>query len=174
MKTCLVKKNEPGTLGYNRKGQFIAGGWFATLWIVEADLDFIHKRLGMRNVGTLCPCSWRGADSDPLSVPWSDFRPLDAKWLQQVYDKAQFLAALGPNRNPLLSLPGVSQDTFWPDYMHCKYMGVDQFFLASVLVVMVFMIPIPHCATLTSELHPGFKRQGEMRIKSTPIVKGNH
>ena len=53
MKTCLVKKYKPGTLGYKRKGQFIAGGWFATLWIVEADLDFIHKRLGMRNVGAL-------------------------------------------------------------------------------------------------------------------------
>ena len=122
-------KYKPGTLGYKRKGQFIAGGWFATLWIVEADLDFIHKRLGMRNCGALCPCSWCGADSDPLSVPWSDFRPLDAKWLQQIYDKAQFLVALGPDRNPLLELPGVSQHTFWLDYMRCKYMGVDQFFL---------------------------------------------
>ena len=74
-----------------------------------------------------CPCSWCGADSDPISVPWSDFRPLDAKRLQQIYDKAQFLASLGPDRNPLLELPGVSQHTFWPDYMHCKYMGVDQF-----------------------------------------------
>ena len=91
-----------------------------------------------------CPCSWCGADSDPLSAPWSAFRPLGAKWIEQIYDKIQFLAALGPDRNPLLELPGVSHDTVWPDYMHCKYMGVDQYFLASILVVMVFMIPIPH------------------------------
>ena len=62
-----------------------------------------------------------------------------------IYSSAEFIANLrGPH--PLFSLPGVTGDTVWADYMHSKFMGVDQYFLASVLVICVFMMIIPHCS----------------------------
>ena len=126
-------------------GTYLAGGWFCALWVLMGDLDYMHKQLYMRHFGANMPCSWCPADSTLGSKPWSDYRLEHSVWMRCIYSSAEFIANLrGPH--PLFSLPGVTGDTVWADYMHSKFMGVDQYFLASVLVICVFMMVIPHCS----------------------------
>ena len=60
--------------------------------------------------------------------------------------------ATNPDPHALFSLPGFTIRTIWPDLMHCKYMGVDQYFAGSVLVVCSFMLDIVGCTTWQERL----------------------
>ena len=70
--------------------------------------------------------------------------PGTASWMLNVYKHNDFMAAFAP-LHAIFSVPGYTILTFWPDYMHTKYMGFDQFFLASILVIGTFMTAIPGC-----------------------------
>ena len=129
------RKYPAGTPEYIRAGTELAGGFYTTLWVIAADLDQIAKNLKLRHYAASQPCTWCNADT--TGIPWSDFKP-DALWMETVFSPSQFVATIAP-ANRLFSLPGVTVETLWPDYMHCKYLGVDQYFLGSVLVVITFL-----------------------------------
>ena len=40
----------------------------------------------------------------------------------------------------MLKLPGVSILSFYPDWMHCKSLGIDKFLLGSTLYVLVHYV----------------------------------
>ena len=135
---------EPGTLGFDRKGKEIAGGWFMALWISENDLDHLASHFNFRHWMAAMPCSWCPCTNSVDAQPWTDMNPGTAAWMLNVYKHSDFMAAFAP-LHAIFSVPGVTILTFWPDYMHTKYMGVDQFFLASILVIGTFMTAIPGC-----------------------------
>ena len=63
--------------------------------------------------------------------------------MQNVWGALQWIAA-NPHRHPLLALIGASVLTVYPDWMHVKYLGTDQYLLGSVLKLMVFHL-LPGC-----------------------------
>ena len=127
-----------------RAGEDLAGGYFAELWAILCDLDVIWQVWKLRSRGGARPCSWCDADNTVGSRPWSDFRLPNAVWMSTVYDEHSFNAAF-PDLNPLFAMAGISVYTLWPDYMHIKHLGVDMYFLGSILVIITFMCDIPGC-----------------------------
>ena len=128
-------------------GTWLADGWFGALWCIIGDLDYFHAQLNLRHHGSSAPCSFCPADS--TTMPWSEFRPGRATWMRGVYTATAFKTKY-PDCHRIFSLPGVSINTVWPDYMHCKYMGVDQYFLGSVLVLMTFTLAMDGCMLMIS------------------------
>ena len=123
-----------GTECYEKRYQPLAGGMYATLFIIKADLDFIHKELGLPHYGSAQPCALCEANSTTL--PWTDCRPGLHAWSGTIYSNPQWKAS-HPDAHALFSLTGVGTQNFIPDLLHTKHLGTDQWFYGSVLQFMV-------------------------------------
>ena len=140
----------PNSLEGKRAGKNLAGGYFATVWAILQDLDNMASNMKLRRYSQTMPCNW--CDANLSLCPWSDFRPHAANWINTIYSSADFLTKVLPI-HPLFTLPGVTVHALWPDLMHCKYMGTDGYFLGSVLVISVFMIPHMHAGSYQERLN---------------------
>jgi hypothetical protein len=121
-----------------RAGTPLAGGYFAVLWAVKCDLDWVAERLQIGNYRALAagPCALCPCDSG--GTPWSDYRRT-AVWISRVYSRATWAAAM-PNHIPLLDLPGASCLLYNTDLMHAKHLGTDAYFNGSVLWLLAYEI----------------------------------
>ena len=70
--------------------------------------------------------------------PFTDCRPT-AAWRGTEWTPAGFDAA-HPNRHIVFTIPGVSIYSITFDLMHCKHLGIDQYFLGSVLWILVYLM----------------------------------
>ena len=81
------------------------------------------------------PCS---CDSTPGPNAWSNFKTEPpAPWTSNAYTPAYYRTTFAATLPMLLQLPYASILSCSLDWMHCKYLGVDQYFLGSVLMFMV-------------------------------------
>jgi len=127
-------KNKPLAGG----GVSLLGGHFMVVWALICDLEHCCKCYQMPNPTSntpcgLCPCNTVG-------LPWFDFRPC-AVWRDRVYTVQSWLAA-GLRRSMVFDIVGVTILSFYPDWMHCKALGIDKFLAGSVLYLLVhFVMP---------------------------------
>lgn len=129
----------PGSLAARRAGEWLADGFFGIIWVLRGDLDWAYKVWKFPHYGSERPCGWCPCSIRDNALPWTDLRP-DADWVSQVHTTAAFEARF-PGRSRLLHSPGISVQACWMDYMHVKHLGVDQYFLGSVLWLMCFARP---------------------------------
>ena len=115
---------QKGSAGFEQKDKWHADGWFCGLWLIESDLDYQHQQLRCRHWSAFRPCTWRPCTTSMDDMPWSDFIPATSQWMRHIYNPDDCSAAFDHNLHILFSLPGVTIDCSWPDWMHCKYMGV--------------------------------------------------
>ena len=125
-------RNSPNGL---RAGTYLANGYCGCLWSLIGDLDYLVSILKLPNFNSsrpcsLCRCSLAGANS------WSDFSP-SALWRNQLWTLTAWKNWEGRSQCPLFGcLSYCSALTVHLDYMHCKYLGVDQYVYASVLALL--------------------------------------
>ena len=114
----------------------LAGGYFGVLWGILGDLDYMASVLGLPHYGNasnpcaLCRCSSVGPNT------WTDNRST-AGWIGSCWTATDWLQWPSKSKNPLFTLPGVTCLTVCLDYMHCKYLGMDQYIFGSVLFLLV-------------------------------------
>ena len=115
------------------------GNLFGMLWILKSDLDWAYDRLGLANYRAVrqgpcvfCPCN-------SVNMFWSDLRERHAPWVDNVYTTVTWLAR-NPNRIALFNLPGVTALNYMCDVMHCKHLGTDMYFAASVLWALCYIV----------------------------------
>ena len=97
-------------------------GMYMAVWSLLCDLEHCNKCYGMPNPNCNCPCGLCPVDS--MHLPWWDFRP-NAPWLLRIYIVADWLAA-GLKKSIVFDIIGVSALSFYPDWMHCKSLGIDK------------------------------------------------
>jgi hypothetical protein len=119
-------------------GTHLAGGWFLVLWKLKGDLEFFAEGYGLNNSGSKDPCALCQCDNRDASRPWTDFSVM-AKWIATIWKPAEWKAA-HPDAFQLFFLPGMSILAVCMDYLHTKHIGMDQYFLGSVLVLLVDVI----------------------------------
>ena len=117
-----------------RSGTPLAGGYKGCLWSIIGDLDYLVSVLGLPNFNSarpcsLCRCSLAGANS------WSNFTPA-AAWRTQCWTHRAWKRWDSRSKCPLFDLNFVSALSVHLDYMHCKYLGVDQYTYGSVLALL--------------------------------------
>ena len=126
-----------GSAELEKAGTLLAEGHFATIWAVMGDLDYLNKTLLLprstsSNPCSLCRCTLNGPQS------WKD-NSVDAEWLGTLWQPLEWISWEGRSKCELFSIPGVSGVTVALDWMHNKYLGVDQYIFGSVLYVLCFM-----------------------------------
>ncbi len=135
-KPIYLCRYAPGTQEAALGGEFLADGFFAVLWVIAGDLDYLAKTLSMPRwslaVGCciLCKCQKNGPDS------WQDCR-LDAPWTERLWTAQAWRNYADRSRNRLFTLPGVTGLTIALDYMHCKYLGSDQYMIPTFVSCIV-------------------------------------
>lgn len=121
-----------------RAGTDLAGGFFGVLWGLKNDLEHSSGAMGLNNSGSANPCACCRADNRDDSRPWTAFGE-DAAWLPTVWTAAAWAAA-HPGCCPLFLVAGVTILTLMTDLLHIKHLGVDQYFLASIISMLVYDI----------------------------------
>lgn len=119
----------PGSVDANRAGTPLADGFFACLYLVKGDLDFMAKAFGLAWATSLSPCSLCRCNAS--DTPWTDGRQT-AAWRRTIWGATDW-AASRPDRHPLFKLQGVSILSFVPDVLHTMHLGTYQYAFASVL-----------------------------------------
>ena len=118
-----------------RAGQDLAGGYWACLWNLQGDLDFMHKAWGLAHAsaGGRCNC----CSANTSTHPWTDCSA-GASWRATVWETSAGWAAAFPNRSVFFrEVPGLSILNYTPDFMHIGHLGAYQYFLGSVLEYLV-------------------------------------
>ena len=122
----------PGTAAYElaHTVRFLADGYYGVLFSLIGDLDYFYKWLKLENhASTTAPCMYCPANlTDPN---WRDMRSC-APWNTREYTHITWVIA-HPERLSLFFLEFVSVYTLCADFMHCKYLGVDQYLFGSTL-----------------------------------------
>jgi len=119
-------------------GEPLMDGFTIWLWAVIGDLDYYYKNLRLPNSNSKCPCAWCPANTTTLK--WYDFRWPRAKWPDAVYTKAAWLATAF-SQCPLFNESlGITILSVYPDWMHCKHLGIDKILLGSVLWLLVHQV----------------------------------
>jgi hypothetical protein len=132
---------------------WLADGFFGILFAIIGDLDYFHKNLRLANHSSgTSPCIFCPAN---LFHPnWRDFRP-GAAWIHCCYNRDNWLAKYATHL-PIFDLLFVSSCTVCGDYMHCKYLGSDQYFFGSIFWLLCFKIipgdPKDNLASVVSQL----------------------
>ena len=128
--------------GRPQPGSFLADGFFLVLWGLLADLDHMAVAFGFLRANNKSPCGCCGANSD--GVPWTDCHntgPNTARWLSAIWSRVTWLAAHHAH-HIIFDAPGFSIECWVPDWMHCKHLGTDVYFYASILAFLVYhMLP---------------------------------
>ncbi len=172
-------------LYYAGAGDDLMGGYFMCLWALICDLDHCYKCYEMPNSTSNIPCGLCPCDSSALGTPWFDFRP-NAVWMTMVYTVQTWIAA-GLKRSLIFDIVGVTILSFYPDWMHCKALGIDKNLLGSTLYLLVHFILPDDVDTnlhniwedievvyhqLETECRYGHMRQTMFTTKSAPKLKG--
>ena len=122
-----------------KAGTWLAGGHYACLWANIVDLDYCAKALGLPRWSlndfprALCKCCKCG------SLSWLDCRKT-ASWVQTCWKPSEWLAWPERSKCKLFTLPGLSACTVALDWMHCKYLGSDQYMFGSVMWLLCFVV----------------------------------
>ena len=121
-----------------RAGEPLASGYAACLWSIIGDLDYFFSILKLPNFNSarpcpLCRCSLTGTNS------WSNFSP-EAPWRSHCWSLESWKKWPQRSPCPLFQAPFLSALTVHLDYLHSKYLGVDQYCYGSVLALLTCRI----------------------------------
>ena len=112
--------------------------YFGVLWGIKNDLEYSWKELKLPNCNSNDCCCFCPANT--TTHPMHDYSS-GAAWLSSIYSKLQWENSVW-NRHPLFRLPGVSIYIVLCDLMHVNHLGVDVYFLGSVLSLLCYrMLP---------------------------------
>ena len=129
-----------GTLQQKRAGTDLADGYFGILFSLVGDLDYFMSVLDLPNSRSLQPCVLCKARKHAPNS-WQDFRP-NADWMGTMYTPEQWLAWDNKPTCPLFRLPNVTGLNVAYDWLHCKYLGSDQYMYAALLMLLCYhMLP---------------------------------
>ena len=131
---------QPDSVDGRRAGSPLAGGYYGVLWCIQGDLEWYHKELQLAHWRNAEPCFLCRANL--TNMPWNVF-DAGAPWRATTWQKEAWLEA-HEDRHSLFDLPGVSIFTVYPDWLHCKHLGVDQHLLGSVLWLLVYLLSPEH------------------------------
>ena len=119
-----------------RPKRWLADGYFCVVWGLLQDMDFRVAEYGLDSYRSERPCPF--CQCNLSDVPWTDFRPRDAPYIDTIWASDAAWVAAHPNRHWLFRLVGVGISAVAADLMHSKHLGTDKYFYGSVLEVLCY------------------------------------
>ena len=115
--------------------------FFFVLWIINGDIDWFAKRLHLRPHNAVRPCDWCSADKHGDSKAWPTYFGSDATWMSELTRAPEWRESNEATLHMLFrELPYLSNMNIEPDELHVLHLGTSQYFLGSVLYLLVFTI----------------------------------
>ena len=133
------------------------------LFSFVGDLDYYYSVLGLPNSRSVNgPCTLCQAQKFGIRS-WMDFSP-HAQWRQSCFTAEGWFESSQRTSCPLFSLPYVSGLNLCYDWMHCKYLGNDQYMYAALMVLLTHYVmpgatPLANLRTLWRNLKTEYERQ---------------
>ena len=150
----------PHTPEFQKAGKLLADGYFACLWSLLGDLDYLTAALGLpryslaKGCCSLCQCTLAGEHT------WTNFQP-NAPWTSTMWQPSAWRAWPGRSQCPIFELDGCSCATAALDWMHCKYLGLDQYMHGSTLHLLCHYVmrgtPQENIAALWGDIQEYYK-----------------
>jgi hypothetical protein len=133
-------------------GGDLANGYYAVLFLLKGDLAYVAHRLKLApwNTDERCfryVCLSNNKTHQPKQlqafsrcalcrantsgVGWTSIGP-GAPWMPTIWNPTTWRLAF-TGCMLLLRMPGLTGVSFYPDWMHCKHIGTDMYFLGSIL-----------------------------------------
>ena len=160
---------QPGTPEHKRANTWLADGWCGVLFALTGDLDYLHGMLGCPNASLVSgPCVWCQCAGTGENT-WCDFRQ-GGPWRMTRWSPQEWRLWENRNRLSLLTLPGASCWTIHYDWLHCKYLGMDQYIFGSVMAVLVNYV-MPQSAEQNLQTAWAYLRQF-FKDNQTPLLSG--
>ena len=125
-----------GSEGARLAGKPLAGGWRGTLFLVIGDLEYMSKFLKLENFNSLSPCALCKCGKRVGDPSWTDCT-INGPWRTTMWASHAEWAGAHPEASILFRRLQLSGFAFYPDWMHCKHLGTDQYVYASVIVYLV-------------------------------------
>lgn len=137
-------KYAAGSVEQQKAGQWLAGGFCGALISVQGDLDFFAASLQLPRWNLKAGgCSVCKAAQEGLGT-WKKFscpqHILDLEW-----KPAQWKLWDKKSKCFLFSIPNLSACNIMLDYLHCKYLGSDQYQYGGLLYYMTYFL-LPEAA----------------------------
>ena len=133
------------------------------LFSFVGDLDYYYSVLGLPNSRSVNgPCTLCQAQKFGIRS-WMDISP-HAQWRQSCFTAEGWFESSQRTSCPLFSLPYVSGLNLCYDWMHCKYLGNDQYMYAALMVLLTHYVmpgatPLANLRTLWRNLKTEYERQ---------------
>jgi hypothetical protein len=119
---------------------WLANGFFGVCYNDMGDIDWHAAYNEMPRTNARLCCAFCPANIEVGPLAWNDFRTnVPLGWMQQTYGHRQWLDS-HPDLPAFFTLPGHGIWCVVADYMHCKYLGSDQYFLGSVIKLIVLQL----------------------------------
>ena len=135
---CIADSFELCLKGVLPNGKKISlNGYKYMIFLLQGDLEHFQDVFGLARFNSKEPCFFCPANSS--SLPWRDFRPKLCLWVSQLYSTNSWRPRF-KNASVMLKVSGTSVWSIIPDVLHCKYLGTDMYFLASVLWLLAFKL----------------------------------
>ena len=163
----------------------LAGGYYATMWTLQGDLDYFAKNLHLENCNSHTPCML--CEANTTDTPWTAVNPDSAEWMTALWSSDDW----GPAHvsvPPIFDLPDVGLHAICPDWMHCKHLGVDQYLFGSVLMLLTHQVggsrildgePAANLAKIWKDIQPTNGTFSDLRLsmyvptaEHFPVLKG--
>ena len=111
--------------------------FFGVLWVLRGDLEYFNVDYFLPNPNSNSPCCLCPADVETMH----EYRTGRIQWLRQIYTRAQFFCTEFCTHLLFHRVhAGISSLTIVPDLLHAKHLGTDQYFYASVIWLLVFVV----------------------------------
>eukprot|EP00435_Cladocopium_sp_Y103_P046777 s1128_g13.t1 len=133
------ERYHPQSREAKKAGTYLAGGFYGIVMALVGDLDYFNKFLGLphwssaKNPCGRCLCTKAGPNT------WKDSRQ-ETPWRTTTFTTRSWQAFPDTSNNPIFNTANISGLTCQADYMHVKYLGYQQYFLGSVLWLLVHEI----------------------------------
>ena len=131
------KRFKEGSDAALKAGMPLANGMFGYLYGILGDLDYLHKTLKLPRYSSKKPCAQCACEIHGART-FKDNRP-NAPWLSTIVNPSDWKNNKRSS-NELFNLPGISCHNLCYDFMHCKYLGSDQYILGSLLYFLCFSV----------------------------------
>ena len=125
-----------GSEDARRAGSPLAGGFRGTLFLLIGDLEYIYKFLKLEHFGSMTPCALCRCCKSVAARAWTNCA-VDGPWRTTMWDNYREWHENHPRCSVIFKRLQLGAYTFYPDWMHSKHLGSDQYVYASIIKYLI-------------------------------------
>ena len=118
-------------------GKPLANGFYGVLCSLVGDLDYLNKTLQLPHHGKKGNCCSMCQAQGAGDATWKTFLP-NAHWKTLIWQPSDWMAWAGRSKSCVFKILHLTGANVAADWMHCKYLGHDQYCLGSVVFLLIY------------------------------------